>query len=63
MTVLIETFKDENTSTEYYGYVLNDITDICLNRERQYIAFFQGINKVVATVGVKRLKRLEIRDE
>lgn len=63
MTVLIETYKDDETTTAYYGYILDDITDIALSRERNYLAFYQGINKVVATVGIKRLKRLEICED
>ena len=59
MTVLIETYKDEYTTTAYYGYTINDVTDISLSSLCKSLMFYSN-NNLVASVGVKLIKRFEV---
>ena len=63
MTVLIETYKDENTTTVYYGYILDNIIQISLSNTRESLRFFSDHFECAATVGTKLLKKLEICED
>lgn len=62
MTILIETYKDEHTTTAYYGYTLDDVTDISLSLLGKSLMFYSH-NNLVASVGTKLIKRLEINED
>ena len=62
MTVLIESYKDENTITTYIGHTLDNITQISLSPTRESLRLFSHL-QYVATINLKLLKRLEITED
>ena len=62
MTILIESYKDEHTTTAYYGYTLDNITEIILSTTKESLRFFSNFS-FVASVSIKLLKRLEICED
>ena len=49
MVVIVETYKDENTTTAYYGYVLDNIIQISLSNTRESLRFFS--NEITKKIG------------